>query len=126
MKILYAVDVGREPADECISKYWRNNEPADKAVSDFAEDLVTGVSERKEEIDSLITRCADNWAMERMAVVDRNILRIASLELLFCPDTPPKVAINEAIDMAKKYGDKESGKFVNGILDRIKRSEKGA
>jgi N utilization substance protein B len=75
-------------------------------------------------VDRTIGKCAENWEMERMATVDRNILRIACFELMFAEGIPPKVAINEAIDIAKKYGDKDSGKFVNGILDRINKTER--
>jgi N utilization substance protein B len=80
---------------------------------------VLGVSNKTEKIDKVISECATNWQLNRMAVIDRNILRAAAYELLFADGIPPKVAINEAIDMAKRYGDSESGKFVNGVLDKI-------
>ena len=70
-------------------------------------------------IDKLISKYADNWRIERMAVIDRNIIRMATFELLYGSDIPPKVAINEAVELAKKFGDDESGRFVNGVLDKI-------
>ncbi len=79
--------------------------------------------ELKQMIDKIISEYATNWKIQRMAVIDRNVLRFATYELLFMEDIPPKVAINEAIDIAKKYGDKDSGKFVNGILDKINKME---
>jgi len=99
-----------------------HDEQTGESVRGFAEDIVNGVNSNKEELDRTITTYAANWEMGRMATVDRNILRIASYELLFAEDIPPKVAINEAIEMAKKYGDKNSGKFVNGILDKINKT----
>jgi transcription antitermination factor NusB len=75
-------------------------------------------------IDKVISDYATNWELKRMAVTDRNILRFATYELLFMKDIPPKVSINEAIDIAKKYGDRDSGKFVNGILDKINKTER--
>jgi transcription antitermination factor NusB len=85
--------------------------------------LVRGVMKHREEIDRLISKYATNWDIARMAVIDRNILRFATFELLFADDIPPKVSINEAIDIAKRFGDKDSGSFVNGILDKIHKTE---
>jgi len=124
LKILYASDISKEPVPECSRKFWEHNDVKDETVRDFADFLTSGVSSNREEIDKRIVKYAENWTLERMATIDRNILRIASFELLYAPDIPPKVAINEAIDMAKKYGDKDSGKFVNGILDKINKIER--
>ena len=88
---------------------------------EFAQRLVHGVAERHDEIDALIQECSTNWRLVRMPVVDRNILRIAAFELLGCPDIPGTVSINEAVELAKKFGTKESRAFVNGIVDRIAR-----
>lgn len=85
---------------------------------DFAQSLVDGVRRNRAEIDSLLARTADNWSLERMAVTDRNILRIGTYELLYT-DTPGRVAINEAVELAKRYGTAHSAQFVNGILDRF-------
>ncbi len=89
-------------------------------VREFARRLIDGCREHREELDQTIARVAENWDIRRMAVVDRNILRLASFELLFLDDVPPKVSINEAIDLAKRYSTADSGGFVNGILDRIR------
>ncbi|NQT32134.1 MAG: transcription antitermination factor NusB [Candidatus Omnitrophica bacterium] len=123
LKILYASDVSKESIMTCSEAFWKNSDEEDAAVREFSDYLVSGVAKHLEELDDVISKYADNWTMERMATIDRNVLRIASFELLFDAEVPPKVAINEAIDIAKKYGDKDSGKFVNGILDKIKRTE---
>jgi N utilization substance protein B len=88
-------------------------------VRDFAEALVLGVRNHDEGIDKLITKASTNWKLERMALVDRNILRIATLELKHLTDIPSKVTLNEAIEIAKRYGTEDSGSFINGILDKI-------
>ncbi|MEW6325430.1 MAG: transcription antitermination factor NusB [Nitrospirota bacterium] len=89
----------------------------------FVDQLVQGVLANLPELDALISRFAEHWSVERMAVVDRNILRCALYELLYLTDIPAKVTINEAIEIAKRYGSEESGAFVNGILDRIVKSD---
>jgi transcription antitermination protein NusB len=86
----------------------------------FADRLIRGVLDHRVELDRKITERAQNWDIERMAVVDRNILRLAIYEMLYRDDIPPVVSINEAVDIAKKFSTQESGKFVNGILDTIK------
>ncbi|MEK7449372.1 MAG: transcription antitermination factor NusB [Planctomycetota bacterium] len=88
-------------------------------VIEFARLLLQGVSQNQNKIDSLIQETAHNWEFSRLAILDKNILRLAIYELLFCDDIPPAVSINEAVDLAKKYGSAESGAFVNGILDKI-------
>lgn len=94
---------------------------ADEAATrSFADPLIRGVLEHREEIDQLIQRHAKNWDLRRMAVVDRNVLRLAAYEMLHREDIPPVVSINEAVDVAKKFSTPDSGKFVNGILDKIK------
>jgi len=123
LKILYAIDITKEDAKKCIGTFWENHEPIESEVKEFANALVTGVCKNLQMIDKVISTYAANWELKRMAVIDRNILRFATYELLFDEDVPPKVSINEAIDIAKKYGDKDSGKFVNGILDKISKTE---
>lgn len=92
-------------------------------VAEYAKSLVRGTIERKDEVDRHISAAAENWRIERMAVLDRNILRMAVFEMTERrEDVPPKVAINEAIELAKRFSTAESGAFVNGILDRVKRS----
>jgi N utilization substance protein B len=90
------------------------------AVRLFAEPLIRGALEHRDEADTLIKRHAQNWDLHRMAAVDRNILRLAIYEMLHRDDIPPVVSINEAVDIAKKFSTQDSGKFVNGILDKVK------
>jgi len=122
--ILYARDIAKDPVDECRRKFWENDAREEDSVVEFSDFLVFGVESNLDKIDGIITKYATNWKMARMATIDRNVLRIASFELLYAPDVPPKVAMNEAIELAKKYGDKDSGKFVNGILDKINKAER--
>jgi N utilization substance protein B len=122
LQILYQVDIRKDPVDKLFLDFWRENE-AEAEISDFANSLVIGALKNLKEIDETISAYASNWKLSRMAVIDRNVLRLATYELLFCPDIPQKVSINEAVDLAKKFGDMESGKFVNGILDKISKEE---
>lgn len=92
---------------------------APTSVREFFEKLVLGVALHRKEIDRLIVAASQHWRLERMPVVDRNVLRIAVYEMLHCGDIPPKVSINEAIDLGKTYGSEESGAFINGILDHV-------
>ncbi|MFQ5953277.1 MAG: transcription antitermination factor NusB, partial [Candidatus Omnitrophota bacterium] len=107
LKILYAWDISNEPMDEVHGKFWENNDTSGENVKEFSDFLVFGVEANLEKLDDMITKHATNWKLDRMATIDRNVLRIASFELLFASEIPPKVAINEAIEMAKKYGDKD-------------------
>jgi len=121
VQFLYQIDT-HKPAeiDKALEEFWRQNE-VKQNVRDFANDLLRGTLEKKAEIDAKIASLADNWDFERLAVVDRNILRLALYEMLFRPEIPPVVSINEAIEIAKKFSTAESGKFVNGLLDRVKK-----
>jgi N utilization substance protein B len=94
--------------------------PQGEAYKGFAINLFRGVCERKSEIDALIAQNAKNWEIERMAAVDRNIIRLAAYEIIAMPETPINVIIDEAVEISKKYSTKDSGKFVNGILDKLK------
>jgi N utilization substance protein B len=95
--------------------------PPESEEVEFAQRLARGVEDRKEEVDGLIEGASTNWRLVRMPVVDRNILRIAAFELLGCPDIPATVSINEAIELAKRFGTADSRAFVNGIVDRVAR-----
>jgi N utilization substance protein B len=120
VQFLYQVDTHRpENIDVALAAFWAQNEEP-KNVADYAAGLIRGTLAKMPEVDAKIRALADNWDFERLAVVDRNILRLAMYEMLFCPDVPPVVAINEAIEIAKKFSTAESGKFVNGLLDRAK------
>lgn len=99
--------------------FW-NLRPSTKNVREFSEALIRGVLANQQAIDERIQKYTANYELGRIAVVDRNILRVAIYEMLFCNDVPPVVSINEAIEIAKKFGAEESGRFVNGILDRVK------
>ena len=126
LKILYAVDIRKEPASECSGIFWENHPTISEEIREFSEYLINGVCDNKKKIDSIITKYAKNWQLGRMPTIDRNILRLSTYELIFASEVPPKVSINEAIEMAKRYGDKDSGKFVNGVLDKINKTEKRA
>jgi len=93
---------------------------AEREVVEFAERVVKGTLQHREDIDKKLQGVTRNWDLRRMAIVDRNVLRMAVYELMFCPDVPPKVVINEAIEIGKKFSTANSGGFVNGILDRIR------
>lgn len=121
LKILYEMEVTRKDSDEALADFWES-QPTGEEVRSFATKLVTGTSGNLSSIDALLGKHADNWDINRMAAVDRNILRFATYELLFLDEIPPKVTMNEAIEIAKKYSTQDSGRFVNGILDRIQRS----
>ena len=123
LKILYQAEITRRDIDFAARKYWSEVEKVDHNVQEFTNRLTTGIESKIRDIDSKISQYATNWQLKRMAVIDRNILRIGVFELLFTEDIPPKVTINEAVELAKKYGDLESSKFVNGILDKMHKTE---
>ena len=123
LQILYAVDITKDDPKECVENFWDGSDESSDEVKAFAGALVLGVCDNIKKINSLITKHATNWQLDRMAVIDRNVLRLATYELLFVEDIPPKVSINEAIDIAKKFGGNDSGKFVNGVLDKINKTE---
>lgn len=121
IQFLYQRDHGGAAAVTDLADFYsfRGLSPAARR---FCEQLVIGAIEALPRIDQVLKKYTQNYKLERLSAVDRNILRLAIYELLFCPNTPPAVAMNEAIDIAKKYGTEDSGRFVNGILDKIKRS----
>jgi len=98
--------------------FWNHFESSSRS-REFAEQLIAGAVEHRDVIDPLIERAADNWKLDRMPRVDRNILRVATYELLFCPDIPVNVSIDEAIEVGKRYGSEESPTFINGVLDQV-------
>ncbi len=122
MQLLYLISVTHDGFDAAMENFWHDDERGlvPKEIREFSVELARGVTENMDAIDVKIAEYALNWEPERMAMIDRNILRLAGYELLFRPDIPPKVAINEAIELAKKYSGQEAAKFVNGILDKIK------
>ena len=121
IQFLYQVDSYKpSQIDEALAAFWKQNEIKPN-VRDFANDLLKGALPKLPEVDAKIRTLADNWDFERLAMVDRNILRLAVYEMLFRPEIPPVVSINEAIEIAKKFSSAESGAFVNGLLDRVKK-----
>ncbi len=119
MQALYYMDVNRNISEEMLEQFCRNFPPSPRVRPYFCK-LIQGVIQCKPQIDALIESFSKNWKLDRMAYVDRNILRIAVFELVHCADIPPKVAINEAVDIGKKFGTEESGAFINGIVDSIR------
>ena len=124
MQVLFYMDMSRSDSKELLELYCKNF-PISKKILPFFLELVKGVIHLKSEIDSIIERFSSNWKISRMSCVDRNILRIAVYELLFCKDIPSKVSINEAIDIGKKYGTEDTGAFINGILDGVNMAIEG-
>jgi len=122
VQALYQIDVAATDLEEALSRFWRSFEPVERDVMDLAEALVRGVAEHRRDIDAAIESVSTNWRLDRMARVDRNVLRLAVHELLHRPEEPVKVVINEAIELGKKYGSESSGAFINGVLDRIAQS----
>jgi N utilization substance protein B len=121
LQILFQLDIKKEkPSAVVLKRFWAEQQ-ADDEVKDFAEEIVKGTYKHLAEINKLIRQCAKNWSLDRMAIVDRNVLRMAVYEVLYRMDIPSSVTINEAIEIAKKYGTDESGAFVNGILDSVAR-----
>jgi N utilization substance protein B len=118
LQMLYQADVTHADSPQTIQGFWTHHH-APHDVKEFATRLVQGTLEHLDEIDRLIAAHADNWEIRRMAVVDRNILRLGAYELLHVEEVPSKVCLNEAVELAKRFGDEESSKFVNGILDAI-------
>lgn len=131
LQILYQCDWNTiENIDKVVMEYARDLAseviPEDDPALAFGQSRLQGVLTHKAEIDSILKKNAEHWRLDRMASVDKNILRIGAFELCYCPDIPPKVAINEALELAKKFCGEESSAFVNGILDSILRHRETA
>src|SRR4051812_18984352 len=122
LQVLYQLEQnpGIDPAEIRLFVERRLREPR---LREFAEELIAGVQAHQPKIDRLISGAAENWRLDRMAAIDRNILRLGAYEMLFCPGVPMKVAINEALELAKRYSTAQSSRFVNGILDRLQGAE---
>lgn len=119
LQLLYQIDLrGAEILAEAAA--FVRAEEEDKQTQAFALQLVEGVQAHRAELDRIIQEVAQNWDIARMAVIDRNVLRLSTFELLHCADIPPKVSINEAIELGKRYSTQNSGGFINGVLDKIK------
>ncbi|MFO0954783.1 MAG: transcription antitermination factor NusB [Isosphaeraceae bacterium] len=119
LQVLYQTEqnAGTPPTE--VRRFIERRLLGDRKLVEFAEGLVRGVQENQKTIDVLISEAAENWRIDRMAAIDRNILRLGAFEMIHCPDVPTKVAINEALELAKRYSTAQSSRFVNGILDRL-------
>ena len=118
LQVLYQIDMSDGDAEEAFDLFWHHFTPSED-LKDFSQHLVRGVYHHREEIDAIIEHYSEHWRLKRMTIVDRNILRSAIYELLFCADVPTKVVLNEAVELGKKFGSNKSGSFVNGILDKV-------
>ena len=121
LQFLYQGEFAGPPRPEALEQFWHHFQTED-APPAYLLDLVSGVTSHLEELDVFIVRYSEHWRLERMTIVDRNLLRLAIYELLYQPHIPVKVVINEAVEMAKRYGSEASGGFVNGILDQVRMS----
>src|SRR5271157_3462382 len=121
LQMLFQLEMGKQNPDEVRRTFWSERKDLDEKVRGFADDLFRTASERAEEVDQLIERNAEHWRMDRMAAVDRNLLRTGVAELLGFPDTPAPVVINEALEIARRFSTPESVQFINGVLDSVAR-----
>ena len=121
MQMLFQGDLGKHTPDQVRALFWASRDDVDAATRGFAEDLYRVATTRQPEVDALIESHTQNWRLERMAVVDRNLLRAAVAELLGYPNTPAAIVINEALEIARRYAAPESVQFLNGVLDAIAR-----
>lgn len=118
LQVLFQLNITKQEAIKALSQFQEHFSP-DGEADEFLKRLVLGVLEHRQELDRLIEQYSENWRLDRINIIERNILRMALFELLYCEEIPPKVTINEAIDLGKRYGSGDSGGFINGILDRI-------
>jgi transcription antitermination protein NusB len=121
LQFLYQAEFAGPDRTEALERFWQHFQ-TEGAPPAYLRNLVEGVAGHLEELDAFILRFSEHWRLERMTIVDRNLLRLAIYELLYQPDIPPKVVINEAVEMAKRYGSEASGGFINGILDQVRLS----
>jgi transcription antitermination protein NusB len=120
MQMLFQWDMSRQDPAKLEAKFWRTAKAADNTRA-FANKLFEGAAKGADELDALIVQHAQNWRLERMAIIDRAVLRLAIYELRIA-ETPPKVVLNEAVDLAKKFSSEDAGAFVNGILDAVNKA----
>jgi len=123
LQVLYQLECSGQKLKEILSYYWEEN-PVPDEVCQFSEKLLEGTLRNLKELDMLIESVSTNWKLSRMASVDRNLLRQAAFELVYLEDIPSSVTINEAVEIAKKFGTEESASFINGILDKIAKDKK--
>ena len=119
LQVLYQVEQNAGISPEEIRRFVERRLLEDRKLCEFTDSLTAGVKQHQAELDAMISKVAENWRLDRMAAIDRNILRLGAYEMLHCPEVPAKVAINEALELAKRYSTAQSSRFVNGILDRV-------
>ena len=119
LQVLYQIEQNPGVSAEDVRQFVNRRQLGDKKLIEFTDDLITGVRENQPQIDEMIKAVAENWRLDRMAAIDRNILRLGAYEVVFRSEVPAKVAINEALELAKRYSTAQSSRFVNGILDRV-------
>jgi N utilization substance protein B len=119
LQFLYQAEFSGERRSEAVERFWSHFQTKGASPA-YLQELVEGVASHLEELDAFIARYSEHWRLERMTLVDLNLLRLAIYELLYQPRIPPKVVINEAVELAKRYGSEASGGFVNGILDQVR------
>jgi transcription antitermination protein NusB len=118
LQLLYAIENAGETRQTVMREFWRET-PGDPEGRAYADELVKGICENRDQVDQRITTASENWRVERMTPVDRNLLRIGAYELEFMAEIPRAVVIDEAVEIAKRFGTEDSSKFVNGVLERI-------
>jgi N utilization substance protein B len=123
-QMLYQWEVGDTPMDQVVESFWRVRQTT-PAIRAMADRLATGAARRKGELDAAIGAAASNWRLDRIAPVDRTILRLGAYELLGEPETPAAVVLDEAVEMAKRFGEADSPAFVNGVLDAVRKACRG-
>lgn len=121
MQMLFQADLGKQKPEEVEDLFWNSRDDVDEETRGFADDLFRLATQREDEVDALIQKHAQNWRLERMPAVDRNLLRAATAEMLGFPKTPAAVIINETLEVARRYAAPESIQFLNGVLDAIGR-----
>ncbi len=120
IQFLFQLDFNPEPIDIALKDFWEEKSPIEREKN-YAEEIIKGVVQRKEELDEKLSQYATRWNSERMGAVDRTVMRVALFEMLYRDDVPPVVSINEAVHFAKDFSSFQSGRFVNGVLDRIRK-----
>lgn len=119
IQFLYLSEMNEGKIESQLKSFWENNSCKEADVQSFTEDILNNIFDHKKEIDARLEKYSDNWTLSRMTVIDRNLLRMAASELMYSKTVPPKVAIDEAVEIAKKFGSEDSPNFINGVLDRI-------
>lgn len=120
VQFLFQLDFNPEPIDTALKDFWEEKEPIPREKQ-YAEEIIKGVVQRKEELDEKLSQYAKRWNSDRMGAVDRTVMRVALFEMMYRDDVPPVVSINEAVHFAKDFSSFQSGRFVNGVLDRIRK-----